>query len=78
MKKCDFCIQNGRQSAILNRISAEPELVRGLMTIHMYKKFDEKFSNGADRRAYTVSNGRTDGQTDGRHSQVPRRRDGGQ
>ncbi len=63
MKKCDFCLQNGRQSAILNRISAEPELVRGLMTIPMYKKFDEKFSTGVDRRAYTVHNGRTDGIT---------------
>ncbi len=33
------------------------------MTIHMYKKFDEKFSNGVDRRAYTVRNGRTGGIT---------------
>ncbi len=61
MKKCDFCIQNGRQSAILNRISAESELVRALMNIDKYKKFDEKISNGVDRRAYTVRNGRTDG-----------------
>ncbi len=53
-KQCTSWNKDGRQSAILNPISAKPELVRAIITIHLFMKFEENIFNGMDRRAYTA------------------------
>ena len=73
-KMCIYRIQDGRQSAILDPIFTNIELVRDFIVIHNISGFEDDWTKIADSRALT---GKPDARTNERTHVRPPLRPGG-